>query len=75
MADKNSTVFTMNELVAIHAALESQIKDCEKYLTDSSLTIDAKLQLMQTLTHSKSALSRLDIIFDSHGYCPTNNLP
>ena len=68
MADTNDMIFSMNELVAIYNALESQIEDCQNFLTSPVFTIPERKQINQVVNHSKSALARLDIIFKEKNY-------
>lgn len=73
MADTNDMIFSMNELVAIYNALESQIEDCQNFLTSPEFTIPERKQINQVVNHSKSALARLDIIFKEKNYNPHKN--
>lgn len=73
MPDIGNMVFSVNELVAISTALESQIEDCQEFLSDPTLTLDAKAQLNQVIQHSKSAAARLDAIFKENGVDPRKN--
>lgn len=63
MGNTNDTVFTVNELIAMSAALENQIEDCQDLLSDPSLALVAKTKIQQTLRYSNPALSRLNAIF------------
>ncbi len=67
MSDTGETMFQVNELIAIHSALQTQIEDCEEYLKDSSISIDNKPQIAESLKYSKSALARLHTIFSELG--------
>lgn len=69
MPTKNSE-FLMNELSAIYTALESQIEDCEFFLSDSSIPLSEKRAVMDSLKYSKSALKKLDAIFSENSYNP-----
>lgn len=73
MSDTGNMIFSMNELVAISTALESQIEDCQEFLADPNLTLDANVQLNQVIQHSKSAAARLDAIFKENGVDPRKN--
>lgn len=73
MSNSENMIFSMNELVAISTALESQIEDCQEYLADPNLAPDAKMQLVQVIQHSKSAAARLDAIFKSNNFNPHKN--
>ena len=66
-------IFTMNELVAISSALESQIEDCQKFLSDLNLSSEEKKQVTKSLEYSKSAASRLDLIFKENNFNPKKN--
>ena len=66
MSDTKDMIFSANELVAISIALESQIEDCEKYLSDPSFTIAEKNNINQVMQHSKSAAARLDKILEKN---------
>lgn len=70
MNNEGQMIFEVNELVAIHAALQSQIEDCEDFLSDKTLHKSAKLQISQSLKYSKSALSRLEAIFAENNINP-----
>lgn len=63
MTDEGQAMFHVNELIAIHTALQSQIDDCEDFLKDPSIPQSAKPQITKNLEYSKSALARLDAIF------------
>lgn len=69
MPTKNSE-FLMNELSAIYTALESQIEDCEFFLSDSSIPLSEKRAVMDSLKYSKSALKKLDAIFSANPLSP-----
>ena len=69
MPTKNSE-FMMNELAAIYTALESQIEDCESFLSDSSVPLSEKRSVMDSLKYSKSALQKLDAIFSENSCNP-----
>ncbi len=69
MPTKNSE-FLMNELAAIYTALESQIEDCESFLSDSSVSLSEKRSVMDSLKYSKSALQKLDAIFSADSLSP-----
>lgn len=73
MADTNNMIFSMNELVAIYNALESQIENCQSFLTSPEFTIPERKQINQVINHSKSALARLDVIFKEKNYNPHKN--
>ncbi len=73
MSDTENITFSMNELVAISTALESQIEECQEYLTNPNLALDSKIQLNQVIQHSKSAAARLDAIFKKNGFNPYKN--
>lgn len=73
MIDTGDIIFSMNELVAISNALESQIEDCQEYLTDPNLTLDARMKLNQVIQYSKSAAARLDTIFKENDKNPHEN--
>ena len=62
MPTKNSE-FLMNELAAIYTALESQIEDCESFLSDSSVSLPEKRSVMDSLKYSKSALKKNSMLF------------
>ena len=62
MPTKNSE-FLMNELAAIYTALESQIEDCESFLSDSSVPLSEKCAVMDSLKYSKSALKKNSMLF------------
>ena len=70
MSTVNQMVFTSNELIAISTALESQIEDCQEFLTAPDLTIAQKVQINQVIQHSKSAAKQLDAIFKDSGINP-----
>ena len=69
----SSTTFTMNELSAIHCALIAQVEECEEFLSEPELPMEHRVQLTTIIKHSKSALSRLDIIFKENGFNPEKN--
>lgn len=69
MPTKNSE-FLMNELAAIYTALESQVEDCESFLSDSSISLSEKRAVMDSLKYSKSALKKLDAIFSENSCSP-----
>lgn len=69
MPTKNSE-FLMNELAAIYTALESQVEDCESFLSDSSIPLSEKRSVMDSLKYSKSALQKLDAIFSENSCNP-----
>ena len=73
MSESGDMVFSVNGLVAISCALESQIEECEDYLTDPTLTLDVKVHLNQLIQHSKSATARLNSIFKEIGINPRKN--
>lgn len=73
MTNENQMIFEVNELIAIHTALQTQIEDCEDFLKDKSLHKNAKLQIAKSLEYSKSALSRLNTIFAENGINPSKN--
>lgn len=62
--------FLMNELAAIYTALESQIEDCESFLSDSSIPLTEKRAVMDSLKYSKSALKKLDAFFSENSHSP-----
>lgn len=70
MFDENQMTFEVNELIAIHSALQSQIEDCEDFMKDKSLHKNAKNQIAKTLAYSKSALVRLNTIFAENNITP-----
>ena len=70
MSDTGQKMFEVNELIAIHSALQSQIEECEDFLNDPSIRMDYKPQLAKSLKYSKSALTRLDSIFSELGINP-----
>lgn len=70
MSDTGHKMFTVNELIAIHSALQSQVENCEDFLNDPSIRIDYKPQLAKSLKYSKSALDRLKSIFAELGIDP-----
>lgn len=70
MSDIGETMFPVNELIVIHSALQTQIEDCQEYLMDSSISINTKPQIAESLKYSKSALDRLNTIFSELGIDP-----
>lgn len=44
MSSTKNATFTMNELVAISAALDSQIEYCQDFLSDPDFSMDEKAQ-------------------------------
>lgn len=73
MSDTGEMIFSINELVAISTALQSQIEDCLEYLTDSNLTIADKAQLSNVIQYSKSASARINTIFKELNFNPEKN--
>lgn len=66
MSKKGRSAISRNELVAIEIALESQIDDCEDYLSDPGVDFLAKPKLQETLRWSRSALSKIQLILEDH---------
>ena len=73
MCDTNDMIFSMNELIAIYTALESQIDECQEFLSDINLAISDKVRINQAMQYSKSAIERLNTIFKENGVNPYNN--
>lgn len=70
MSSTKNATFTMNELVAISAALDSQIEDCQDFLSDPDFSMDEKASIAQTLHHSKTAALKLETIFRDNHFNP-----
>ena len=73
MSDTNDMIFSMNELIAIYTALESQIDECQEFLSDINLAIADKVRINHAMQYSKSAIERLNTIFKENGVNPYNN--
>lgn len=73
MSDTGEMIFSINELVTISTALQSQIEDCLEYLTDSDLTIADKVRLSNVIQYSKSASARINTIFKELDFNPEKN--
>ena len=70
MKNFDSTLFSINELIAISQAIDNQIEDCQEYLSDPDVIIEYKVQLAQVLEHSKTASAKLHNIFKDNNINP-----
>lgn len=73
MQNTNNMIFSINELIAIYTALNSQIDDCNEFLSDPNLSIGEKVQINHALQYSESAINRLNAIFKEQGVSPIQN--
>ena len=73
MENFDSTLFSINELIAMSQAIDNQIEDCQEYLSDPNVIIEYKVQLSQVLEHSKTASAKLNKIFKDNNINPSKN--
>lgn len=65
--------FELNELIAIHSALEIQIDDSKDYLKTMNLSLPEKIKLQQVINYSQSAYDKLNAIFELNNINPIEN--
>ena len=73
MRNTGKMIFSINELVAIYSALESQIETCHDLLDNYDVELDETVQLAKVIQHSETALITLNEIFKENNINPHKN--